>query len=77
MCQIWYKLKASLEILFEKIGHGCSRLGVFMGNVDCLRPVGNAVGRFVGRVRTFFSRDSAVDDDGSTMLQGLLMRENL
>jgi len=48
-----------------------------MGNVDCLRPIGNAVGRFVGRVRTFFSRDSAVDDDGSTMLQGLLMRENL
>jgi len=86
LCQIWYKLLAVFATLSGQVTRGCAALR----QVEFLRKIGHVLGntgsaiyRLSGMqkaVRAFrrwrSGRGSAMDDDGSTMMQGLLMREN-
>jgi len=79
-------VQAFFAILFAKASQGCAALR----EVELLRKIGHVLGNFgssiyrlSGMQRAFraFQRwrsggGPGVDDDGSTMMQGLLMREN-
>eukprot|EP00979_Chaetoceros_neogracilis_P004497 scaffold787_cov285-Chaetoceros_neogracile.AAC.61 len=86
LSKIWYKLLAVFATLSGQVTRGCAALR----QVEFLRKIGHVLGntgsaiyRLSGMqkaVRAFrrwrSGRGSAMDDDGSTMMQGLLMREN-
>jgi len=84
LAQIWYKMKYYLARVWDKIadvcinlrGGGGGRLFRAMGNF--LTRVGSWIMGLVDRVRGGGrgGGGGVVDDDGSTMMQGLLMREN-
>jgi hypothetical protein len=87
LCQIWYKFKYYLSRFFNKIQDVCSRMGA-MGVLhkigDFFARVGGMFMGWIGQVRGGGGRGGGngrrggvVDDDGSTMMQGLLMRENV
>lgn len=75
--QICSRVKILLEFAFGGLSHGCGRLGSAMARLE----MGRRLGELVGGIRAWFGRirggRGAVDDDGSTMLQGLLLRENV
>jgi hypothetical protein len=75
--QICSRVKILLEFAFEGLSHGCGRLGSAIARLE----MGRRLGELVGGIRAWFGRirggRGAVDDDGSTMLQGLLLRENV
>ena len=82
LCQIWYKVRQVLQTIVQKLRVGCDRLSEF----GFVRRVGEGfavvrgvLGRFwrrIGYGRGGGRGGGVVDDDGSTMRQGLLMREN-
>lgn len=55
-------------------------MGHTIGRLELGRRLGELVGGFrawIDRVRGRGRRGGVMDDDGSTMMQGLLLRENL
>jgi len=77
LCQIWYKTRQISQTILQKVRVGCGRVSEF-GFVrrigEGFAVVKGVLGRFWRRIR--YGGGDAVDDDGSTMRQGLLMREN-
>jgi hypothetical protein len=86
LCQIWYKLQYYVSNMLQKLSNACSRLtsAGFMQRVgDFFSRIGEWFMGMVGQLRGRVSGRGGgrggvrVDDDGSTMMQGLLMRENV
>lgn len=77
LSQIGFKIKAVLGIMLGFMREGCTRTGEALARFE----LGRRVGELVGGIRARFSRSSSgtrgMDDDGSTMMQGLLMQENM
>jgi hypothetical protein len=78
LCQIWYKVRQVLQTIVQKMRVGCDRVSEF----GFVRRIGEGFAGVRGTLGRFWRRirggrgGGAVDDDGSTMRQGLLMREN-
>lgn len=74
--QVCHKLKVLSIVAMGGIGDGCVRVGQAIRGLE----LGRRAGEVVGGIRAWIEgrrRAPAVDEDGSTMMQGLLLRENL
>lgn len=76
LCQVWYRVKEAMLSFMEFMREGCEALS----ELQILNKLRNFAGRVGAWFRSLADRirgGRGVDDDGSTMMEGLLLREGV